>query len=192
MKTKVGYSFEVDWWTLGALLIEMLSGNPPFTASNIQQLLQVRTRHRRPHTRPPPPPRIIVTHAHPTPHRAHAVPATCGGGRRYRYAQGEANARDHRESLGQCSIMDTPFISSHTVPTDATACLCAGDRVRSGGGASVLLRRSQQHRHPAAGKGPHTAPGPRRRCRRQQRHAAAAAPRVLRRHRLGQTAGERD
>eukprot|EP01049_Picozoa_sp_SAG25_P013267 SAG25_NODE_2007_length_2035_cov_1.172521_6_plen_52_part_01 len=34
MKTKVGYSFEVDWWTLGALLIEMLSGNPPFTASN--------------------------------------------------------------------------------------------------------------------------------------------------------------
>ena len=50
MKTKVGYSFEVDWWTLGALLIEMLSGNPPFTASNIQQLLQVRTGHRRPHS----------------------------------------------------------------------------------------------------------------------------------------------
>jgi serine/threonine protein kinase len=43
MKTKSGYSFEVDWWTLGALLIEMLTGQPPFTAQNMQQV----RKHRR-------------------------------------------------------------------------------------------------------------------------------------------------
>lgn len=29
----------VDWWALGVLTYEMLSGNPPYSNDNVQQLL---------------------------------------------------------------------------------------------------------------------------------------------------------
>ena len=41
MRSQRGYGMEVDWWTFGALMFEMLTGNPPFTAGTIQQLLHV-------------------------------------------------------------------------------------------------------------------------------------------------------
>ena len=28
---KKGYGKAVDWWTLGCIIIEMVTGNPPFT-----------------------------------------------------------------------------------------------------------------------------------------------------------------
>jgi len=32
---------EIDWWTFGALMFEMLTGDPPFTAGSIKELLRV-------------------------------------------------------------------------------------------------------------------------------------------------------
>jgi len=38
MLIRNGYGKAVDWWALGALLFEMLSGNPPFTAKSQKEL----------------------------------------------------------------------------------------------------------------------------------------------------------
>ena len=38
---KTGYGMEIDWWTFGALMFEMLTGDPPFTAGSIKELLRV-------------------------------------------------------------------------------------------------------------------------------------------------------
>ena len=36
-----GHSFEVDWWSLGSLMYEMLNGRPPhFNHENKQQLIR--------------------------------------------------------------------------------------------------------------------------------------------------------
>lgn len=34
------YGIEVDWWTIGALIFEMLVGLPPFYDENVQQMYQ--------------------------------------------------------------------------------------------------------------------------------------------------------
>ena len=34
------YSFSVDWWTLGCLTVEMLTGRPPFVARDLPELMQ--------------------------------------------------------------------------------------------------------------------------------------------------------
>lgn len=38
MLTRNGYGKAVDWWALGALCFEMLTGKPPFTAKNQKEL----------------------------------------------------------------------------------------------------------------------------------------------------------
>ena len=35
---KIGYGKEVDWWTLGSILFEMLTGVPPFYNQNREEL----------------------------------------------------------------------------------------------------------------------------------------------------------
>ena len=40
MLTRNGYSTSVDWWSLGALCYEMLTGKPPFSASNEKDLFK--------------------------------------------------------------------------------------------------------------------------------------------------------
>lgn len=37
---KKGYGKAVDWWTLGCIIIEMISGYPPFYASNRSVLFE--------------------------------------------------------------------------------------------------------------------------------------------------------
>jgi serine/threonine protein kinase len=37
---KQGYGKQVDWWCLGCIIVEMLSGEPPFNESNRQQLFE--------------------------------------------------------------------------------------------------------------------------------------------------------
>ena len=37
-----GHDADCDWWSLGALIYEMLSGAPPFYSKNKQQMLQAR------------------------------------------------------------------------------------------------------------------------------------------------------
>ncbi len=34
------YGLEVDWWTIGTLLFEMLTGLPPFYDENVQEMYQ--------------------------------------------------------------------------------------------------------------------------------------------------------
>ena len=36
-----GFSAPVDWWTLGCLLVEMLTGRPPFLATNLPDLMEL-------------------------------------------------------------------------------------------------------------------------------------------------------
>ena len=35
-----GHGYEVDWWALGALIFEMLTGLPPFYSKNREELLK--------------------------------------------------------------------------------------------------------------------------------------------------------
>ena len=35
-----GHAYEVDWWALGALIFEMLTGLPPFYSKNREELLK--------------------------------------------------------------------------------------------------------------------------------------------------------
>jgi serine/threonine protein kinase len=37
---KLSYGKAVDWWTLGCIIIEMLTGNPPFEAHNRSSLFE--------------------------------------------------------------------------------------------------------------------------------------------------------
>eukprot|EP01052_Picozoa_sp_SAG31_P010441 SAG31_NODE_572_length_13974_cov_28.935640_11_plen_130_part_00 len=37
---KTGYGKEVDWWGLGILVFEMLSGQPPFYSNNMQRVYE--------------------------------------------------------------------------------------------------------------------------------------------------------
>jgi serum/glucocorticoid-regulated kinase 2 len=49
-----GYQKTVDWWTLGVLLYEMLSGLPPFYSENTNEMYQKVSTHFIPLcTRPP-------------------------------------------------------------------------------------------------------------------------------------------
>jgi serine/threonine protein kinase len=38
---KMPYGRSVDWWTLGCLLVEMLTGRPPFLATNLPDLMEL-------------------------------------------------------------------------------------------------------------------------------------------------------
>lgn len=40
MLTRNGYGPSVDWWSLGALCFEMLSGKAPFVAKNEKELFK--------------------------------------------------------------------------------------------------------------------------------------------------------
>ena len=40
MLSRNGYGPAVDWWSLGALCFEMLSGKPPFTAKSEKELFK--------------------------------------------------------------------------------------------------------------------------------------------------------
>jgi serum/glucocorticoid-regulated kinase 2 len=39
-KSAEGYSKEVDWWSFGAVIYEMLTGAPPFYSSNRKEILK--------------------------------------------------------------------------------------------------------------------------------------------------------
>ena len=38
--TRSGHGKAVDWWSLGALMYDMLSGSPPFTAENRKKTIE--------------------------------------------------------------------------------------------------------------------------------------------------------
>ena len=39
--TKEGYGKPIDWWTLGCLIYELITGIPPFSSSNRQDLFNL-------------------------------------------------------------------------------------------------------------------------------------------------------